>query len=90
MMKILGILDIFVAIILLSVSLNADIPKQVVVAVAALLCLKGFIFILDPASVIDVGIGILLLVSLFIALPFLVLLIPAGFLALKGTLSLAA
>lgn len=89
MVKILGILDILAAIILLSVSFNAGIPKGLVMVISSLLCLKGVIFIFNIISVFDIGIGILLLLSLFMILPPLLLFIAAGFLGVKGILSLA-
>lgn len=89
MLKALGILDIFAAIVLLSAGVPG-IPQGLVIVIAALICLKGFIFIFDIASILDIGAGILLLLSLFIALPFLLLLVFAVLLGLKGILSLAA
>jgi len=89
MVKALGILDIVAAIVLLTVSFP-DIPKGLVIVTATLICLKGFIFIFDIASIFDVGAGILLLLSLFITLPFLLLLVFACLLGVKGILSLAA
>ena len=89
MVKILGILDIFAVIVLLSVSFDASTPKGLVIITAALLCLKGSIFIFDPASIFDIGVGILLFLSLFMTLPLLLLLIVAAVLGFKGILSLA-
>ena len=88
MVKILGLLDIFGVIVLLLVSFDANTPKRLVIIIAALLCLKGFIFIFDIASILDIGVGILLFLSLFVTLPLLLLLIVAGVLGLKGILSL--
>ncbi|MCD6500915.1 hypothetical protein J7K42_02825 [bacterium] len=89
MLKVLGILDIIAALLLLA-ALSPDTPKGLVIVVASLICLKGFIFIFDPVSIFDVGVGILLFLSLFIILPFLLLFIVAGVLIVKGVLSLAA
>lgn len=89
MLKALGILDIFAAIVLLSAGVPG-IPQGLVLVIAALICLKGFIFIFDIGSVFDIGGGILLLLSLFIALPFLLLLVFACLLGVKGILSLTA
>jgi len=89
MVKALGILDIVAAIVLLTVSVPG-IPQGLVIVTVTLICLKGFIFIFDIASIFDVGAGILLLLSLFITLPFLLLLVFACLLGVKGILSLAA
>ena len=59
MLKVLGILDIIAALLLLA-ALSPDTPKGLVIVVASLICLKGFIFIFDPVSIFDVGVGILL------------------------------
>ncbi|PIR89766.1 hypothetical protein COS93_02060 [bacterium (Candidatus Gribaldobacteria) CG07_land_8_20_14_0_80_33_18] len=93
MVKILGILDILTAIILLSLisaSSNIGPPKGMVILFGILICLKGLIFLRDIASVLDIGMGVLLFLSLFIVLPPLLLSIAAGFLGLKGILSLLA
>lgn len=89
MVKILGILDIVAVIVLLSAS-SPGTPKGLVIIIAVLLCLKGFIFFFDIASIFDIGVGILLFLSLFIVLPPLLLFIVAGVLILKGIFSLAA
>lgn len=90
-MKILGILDILAALILLSIPF-ATVPKGLVIVVASLICLKGFVFILNMnmVSIFDIIIGILLFLSLFMTLPSLLLLVVAGYLGVKGVLSLAA
>ncbi len=89
MLKALGILDIVAAIVLLSASVPG-IPQGLVIVIATLICLKGFIFISDIVSIFDVGVGVLLFLSLFMTLPFLLLLGFAVFLGVKGVLSLAA
>lgn len=89
MLKALGILDIVAAIVLLSAGVPG-IPQGLVIVIATLICLKGFIFMFDIASIFDVGAGILLFLSLFITLPFLLLLVFACLLGVKGILSLVA
>jgi hypothetical protein len=87
-MKILGVLDIIVTLLLIGVALNLEIPMGMIIFFTAILFLKALPFLPDIGSVFDVGAGVLLILSLFITLPMVVFLIAAGLLGLKGVMSL--
>jgi hypothetical protein len=87
MIKILGALDVFGVIVLLSLFFKIEVSIIFLIAIAALLCLKGFIFIFDVASILDIAGGILILLGLFLTLPPVLFLIFAGVFLVKGIFS---
>jgi uncharacterized membrane protein len=91
MVKILGIADIIATFLLFSKCLHfEDISHLFLITFAIYLLLKGFVFLTDIGSIIDILGGILLILSLFIKLPCPIFWVVGGFLGLKGFLSLFA
>lgn len=91
MLKILGFTDIMAGLLFLVSALGLDIPVLMLIFYAGYLILKGFIFILnsfDVGSIIDVGGGVVLFLTLFFSLPFPILISFSLFLSLKGGVSL--
>lgn len=88
MIKILGLGDISAASLLLGMAYQLDIPRGLIISLAIYLFFKALIFFLDIGSFLDIGGGILLILGLSISLPQPLLFIFAGFLGLKGILSL--
>ena len=90
MMRILGLVDLIIAVLLLAIAFNLEVSKTIVVVFALCLILKAIVFICDIASICDIIVGVLLLLSIFMVLPQLILFIAAGFIGIKGILSLFA
>ena len=85
-----GIADMVAALVLLAQPYNFSVPAGLIFAFAVFLLLKGFIFFRDIGSLLDIGAGILLIVTLSVVPPSPILFIIAGLLGLKGCLSLFA
>ena len=85
--KILGIIDLFVAVLFLALK---TLPRFILLAAAAYLLIKGFLFVLseDFASYADIVIGIYFILASFGITIGLVSILFAFFLAQKGLLSL--
>ncbi len=90
MVKILGILDLIVAIILLSIAFNIEVPIVILIIFPLFLFFKACISLLDIGGIIDMSIIILIVLSFFISLPFWIFLIGAFAIGLKGIMSLFA
>lgn len=90
MMKILGLGDIFGAVLLVATAYSLDIPRGLIITVAVYLFLKALAFLFDIGSVFDIIAGILLILSLSIVLPQMVLFISAVLVGTKGIFSLFA
>ena len=86
-MKFLGLIDIFVAILLLAVALKADLPTGLAITSSIILVIKGFIGI-TFATLIDVGAAIIIILSLFISIPWWICLIFIILVVQKGIVSL--
>jgi hypothetical protein len=87
--KFLGIIDIFVAVILLAVALKADLPLSMAITFSILLLIKGFIGI-TFATLIDAGAAIIILSSLFVSVPWWVCAIFIILIAQKGIVTLVS
>ena len=88
MLKLMGLLDIFAAILLLAAGFKLEVPLGMVILVSALLILKAAPFLPDFGSILDIILGILLLLSSFLSIPPIILFIASGVLGLKGIISL--
>jgi len=88
--KIFGILDIISAIIFGLSYYFHFIPRTLMFIIAGYLILKGaiFLFTMDIASVIDVGCGVVILLSVFLSISHLIFIITLIFLLQKGIFSL--
>lgn len=90
MVQILGLLDIIAAGVLVAQCFNWGLPSQIIIIFAVYLLLKAGIFLMDIASMLDIIIGILLLLSLGVQISCPVLYFFAFLLGVKGIESLFA
>ena len=90
MVKILGLVDLFAAVILLSIGARAHIPLWALIFVLTGLVLKASISILDIGSITDLAIAVLIVLSVFSLAPWQFLLIGAILMIVKGLMSLFA
>jgi hypothetical protein len=88
--KILGILDIFIAIVFWLFGMFNIIPSQFILLLGMILLVKGLIFItgLSITSFLDILSGILILTATAINMPHLVVVLISLFLLQKGIFSL--
>jgi len=88
--KIFGVLDLIAAIIFGLSYCFHFIPKTMMFVIAGYLILKGGIFLLtrDIASIIDVGCGIIIILSVFFNISHLIFIVTLIFLIQKGLFSL--
>ena len=88
--KILGILDIFIAIVFWLFGMFGIIPSQFVLLLGMVLLVKGIIFVtgLSITSFLDIIVGILIIISTAMTLPHLVVVLITLFLLQKGFFSL--
>ena len=87
-MLLLGLADIIAGSLLIRGIYNISVPQVLVMVFAGYLIMKGLLFIADIGSMMDLGAGILLILTLFINLPILLLIIFAALVGLKGLMSL--
>jgi hypothetical protein len=93
MIKILGIFDILTALLFwIFATFHIDFLYKFIMVLAIILIIKGAIFLisLDIASIIDIVMGGIIVLSLFIALPKLLVFFIAFFLIQKGIFSLVS
>ncbi|MDD2753811.1 MAG: hypothetical protein PHT44_04355 [Candidatus Portnoybacteria bacterium] len=90
MVVFLGLLDIHATILLLALALSVKIPVVVLAATILLLFAKACISITDIGALQDIAVIIILLVSIFTAVPAAFLCIAAVIIGIKGLSSLAA
>lgn len=90
MVKILGIIDIFAAILLLLTIFKINIPVGLLVFISICLFLKGIISISDIGGMTDMTVMVLLILTYFVVLPWEVLAVAILFIGLKGIMSLLA
>lgn len=89
-MLLLGIADIIAGSLLIRGIYNIPVPQFIVIVFASYLIIKGLLFIADIGSLMDLGAGILLILTLFFNFPILILIIFAALIAIKGVMSLFA
>jgi len=88
MIKLLGLADLTAALLLMSRIFEIETFALISIFFAIYLCIKGFIFIIDIGSALDIVAAILLILNIFFVLPGIILIIVAGLLGLKGLMSL--
>ena len=79
MVKILGIADLLATALLLSRAFNSDIPLEMLLFILGILFFKALICLFDIGSLIDIGVVILLILSIFLNIHSLILFIASGF-----------
>ena len=89
-MLLLGVADLIAALLLMRGFYNVPIPNIVIFIFAIYLFIKALIFIADIGSMMDIGAGILLVLSIAVQIPIYVLLAFAFLLGLKGVLTVFA
>lgn len=87
MVRMLGIVDIMVAMMLLARAVHWEIPILMLVFIGAILISKALLSITNFFSWIDLAALILLIVGAFVSMP-VVLIIAAIIMGIKGAVSL--
>ena len=88
LVKVLGVIDVASALAFLLLIFGFDVFTRFLLFAAGLLFLKGlFVFSGDVLSVIDLFSALMLILSIFFALPAVLLWIPAFLLLAKGLVS---
>jgi len=90
MVRILGLLDIFTALVLILLAKGFTIPLGLIIVLSLFLLLKSIPFLPDIGSIFDSGAVIILVAGIFINIPCLILFVFSGLLGLKGIMSLFA
>jgi len=90
MVKILGIGDLIVTVLLIASAFNVNVPLDMLVFVAIAFFLKGAVFLLDIGSVFDIIAALLLISTIFLNVPAIILIAMAILIGIKGLMSLAA
>ncbi len=90
MVRILGAIDLFAAVILLSIGARVQIPIWALIFILVCLFLKACISIFDIGSITDLAAAILIVLSVFHLVPWQFLLIGAVLMIIKGVMSLFA
>ncbi|MEK7503653.1 MAG: hypothetical protein AAB577_01580 [Patescibacteria group bacterium] len=90
MIQFLGVLDLLAAGLLVGTAYNLPLPQGLIISLAVYLILKSLLFLMDIGSLFDIIGGILLILSISMALPPILLYIAAGLVGLKGLMSLFA
>ena len=83
----LGVIDLLAAAILLSEGFRIEVPLAALIIIPIGLISKAFINILDIGSVTDVVAALLIVLGIFLHLPWQFLLVVAIIMAAKGLLS---
>jgi len=87
-LKVLGAVDLVAALIFLALIFSITVPFQFLLFFGGILLMKGmFVFTGDILSIQDIFYGICLLLSIFFALPSIILWICAFLLLAKGVVS---
>ncbi len=89
-LKILGILDIFSAVLIFLFNFLNFFPSQIIILIGVYLLVKGVLFSIskDPASMLDIAAAIIVLATLNFTVPFLLLSLVSIYLIQKGIFSL--
>ncbi len=90
MVKLLGIIDLLAASLLLAAAVGAEIPLSASIFVPICLIGKACICLSDSGSIQDIAMVILIVATIFIAIPPWILYIGAAFIGFKGLASLFA
>ena len=87
-MLLLGLVDILASFLLLSRIFGVNVPLGAVIAIPLALFFKTFMFGFDTmASSIDFIAALFIILTIFLTLPWWLLLIPALFIFIKGIMS---
>ena len=88
--KILGILDIFIAVIFWLFGMFHIIPSNLVLFLGIILLVKGLIFVfnLNITSILDIISAVLIILATSITMPTIVIALVTLFLLQKGVFSL--
>ena len=92
LVKLLGVLDIFIAICFWIFVVLGVIPKSFIMALGIILLIKGLVFIigLSVASILDIICALIIIIASAIEVPHVVSIIAALFLVQKGIFSLVS
>lgn len=90
MILFLGLLDLISAGLLAGTAYHLTLPQGLIIGFACYLILKSILFLMDIGSLFDIVGGILLILSLFIALPAPLLFLSAALVGFKGVMTLFA
>jgi len=92
LVKLLGVLDIFIAICFWIFAVFEIIPGRFIMALGIVLLVKGLIFIIgfSVASILDIVAGLLVILASSTDVPHIINIIVALFLVQKGLFSLVS
>ncbi len=90
MVKLLGLIDLFAAIILISSLMEFELPVEFFFFVIILLLVKASIAITDPGGITDILVASVIVFSLFFSIPTLIYILGFILATIKGISSLAA
>lgn len=90
--KLLGILDLFIAVCFWIFAVFEIIPNEFIMALGIVLLIKGLVFIVgaSPASILDVISAIIIIIASSVEVPHVINIIVALFLVQKGLFSLVS
>jgi hypothetical protein len=90
MVKIFGFLDSVICLMLLAILAKLDVPLEMRIILPVFLSIKAFLFINDIGSVLDIVVAVLIVITIFFNIPWVVLGAVALLLGIKAILSLFA
>jgi hypothetical protein len=88
MVRFLGLIDILAGLILLSIGSKIQVPIGVLIFIPICLFIKACLSLADIGGITDLVVAILIVLSIFIAMPWPILLIALIIMAIKGGISL--
>jgi len=90
LVKLLGILDIFIAVCFWIFAVLGVLPEKFIMTLGIILLIKGLIFIIgfSVASILDIVCALIIIIASAIEVPHVVNIIAALFLIQKGIFSL--
>ncbi len=89
MVKFLGVIDLFAGLALFSIT-GGVTHAGIFIVLVVILLLKSSISFLDIGGATDIAVAILIFLSLFMTLPYFVLLVGMIIIGLKGLISVAS
>ncbi|OHA70928.1 MAG: hypothetical protein A3H01_00905 [Candidatus Wildermuthbacteria bacterium RIFCSPLOWO2_12_FULL_40_9] len=87
MLWFLGVIDLIAAAILLSKGFGIKVPIAASILIPVGLFAKSFINITDIGSITDIAVALLIVLGIFLPIPWPILLIGAIFMIIKGIMS---
>ena len=87
--KIFGTIDILIGVLILISINHSYIPAKLIIGLACYLIIKGFLFVwsIDIASLIEIILGAIIILALYLPIPKILLTITAIYLFQKGIFS---